>query len=78
VVDAVREGIIPQDQVENICIIVGVFIHWDASDDQKIFDWNREATKQSIARAMGGEPTAQQVIDGEAQARHPFAAGAEA
>jgi len=78
VVDAVSEGIIPQDQVENLCIIVGVFIHWDASDDKKIFDWNREATKQSVARAMGAEPSAQQVVDGAAEARHPFAAGAEA
>ena len=77
VVDAVSEGIIPQDQVENLCIIVGVFIHWDAADDKKIFDWNREATKQSIARAMGGQPTAQQVLDGEAEARLPFASGAE-
>jgi 5,6,7,8-tetrahydromethanopterin hydro-lyase len=78
VVDAVSEGIIPQDQVENLCIIVGVFIHWDAADDKKIFDWNREATKLSVARAMGAEPSAQQVVDGAAEARHPFAAGAEA
>jgi len=77
VVDAVREGLIPQNQVDDLCIIVGVFIHWDAKDDKKIFDWNREATKQSIARAMGGQPTAQQVLDGEAEARHPFASGAE-
>jgi 5,6,7,8-tetrahydromethanopterin hydro-lyase len=78
VVDAVSEGIIPQDQVEDLCIIVGVFIHWDATDDKKIFDWNREATKLSVARAMGAEPSAQQVVDGAADARHPFAAGAEA
>ena len=78
VVDAVSEGIIPQDQVENLCIIVGVFIHWDAADDKKIFDWNREATKLSVARALGAEPSAQQVVDGAIEARHPFAAGAEA
>ena len=78
VVDAVSEGIIPQDRVEDLCIVVGVFIHWDASDEKKIFDWNREATKQSVARAMGAEPSAQQVVDGAAEARHPFAAGAEA
>ena len=78
VVDAVSEGIIPKDQVENLCIIVGVFIHWDATDDKKIFDWNREATKLSVSRAMGAEPSAQQVVDGAAEARHPFAAGAEA
>jgi 5,6,7,8-tetrahydromethanopterin hydro-lyase len=77
VVDAVRDGIIPADQVDDLCIIVGVFIHWEATDDKKIFDWNRQATTESIARAMGGEPTAQQVADSQAQARHPFAGGAE-
>jgi 5,6,7,8-tetrahydromethanopterin hydro-lyase len=78
VVDSVREGVISEAQVEDLCIIVGVFIHWDATDDKKIFDWNREATKLSVARAMGAEPSAQQVVDGATEARHPFAAGAEA
>jgi 5,6,7,8-tetrahydromethanopterin hydro-lyase len=77
VVDSVRDGVIPSDAVEDLCIIVGVFIHWEATDDKKIFDWNYEATKQSIARALNGEPSAQQVAESEAQARHPFAGGAE-
>jgi 5,6,7,8-tetrahydromethanopterin hydro-lyase len=77
VVDSVREGVIPEGDVENLCIIVGVFIHWEATDDKKIFDWNYQATKESIARALGGEPSAQQVLDGAAEARHPFAGGAE-
>jgi 5,6,7,8-tetrahydromethanopterin hydro-lyase len=55
-----------------------VFIHWDATDDKKIFDWNYQATKESIARALKGEPSVQAVIDGEAHARHAFAGGAEA
>ena len=78
VVHAVRDGVIAEGDVDDLCIIVGVFIHWDAADDKKIFDWNREATKTSIARAMRAEPTAQQVVDGATDARHPFAAGAEA
>jgi 5,6,7,8-tetrahydromethanopterin hydro-lyase len=77
VVDSVREGAISEAQVEDICIIVGVFIHWDASDDKKIFDWNYQATKESIARALNNQPSAQQVVDGAAEARHPFAGGAE-
>ena len=77
VVDSVREGIIKEGDVDDLCIIVGVFIHWEATDDKKIFDWNRQATTESIARAMAGEPTAQQVADSQAQARHPFAGGAE-
>ena len=77
VVDSVREGVIPEDQVDDLCVIVGVFIHWEAADDKKIFDWNYQATKESIARALGGEPTIQEILDGEAEARHPFAGGSE-
>src|SRR4051795_9900183 len=78
VVDSVREGVIPENQVDDLCIVVGVFIHWDATDDKRIFDFNYQATKESIARALRGEPTSQQVLDAAAEARHPFASGAEA
>jgi len=78
VVDSVAEGVIPKDQVDDLCIIVSVFIHWEAEDDKKIFDWNYQATKESIARAMAAEPTAGTVMAAEADARHPFASGVEA
>ena len=78
VVDSVREGVISEAQVEDLCIIVGVFIHWDATDDKKIFDWNYQATKESIARAMRSEPSVDTVLEQEREARHPFAAGVEA
>lgn len=78
VVDSVREGVISEGDVDDLCIICGVFIHWDAKDDKKIFDWNYQATKEAIARALANEPSASAVIDAEATARHPFAAGAEA
>jgi len=77
VIDSVREGVISSDQVDDLCVIVGVFIHWEATDDKKIFDWNYQATKESIARALSGEPTVQQILDGAAEARHPFAGGTE-
>ena len=62
VVDSVAEGVIPKDQVDDLCIIVGVFIHWEAEDDKKIYDWNYEAVKTSIARALGGEPSTDKVL----------------
>jgi 5,6,7,8-tetrahydromethanopterin hydro-lyase len=77
VVDSVRDGVISAEQAEDLCVVVGVFIHWEATDDKKIFDWNYQATKESIARALGSEPSMQTVLDGEADARHPFAGGAE-
>src|SRR5579875_2856447 len=77
VVDSVSEGVIPRDQVDDLCIIVGVFIHWEASDDKKIYDYNYEAVKSSIARALRGEPSVDKVLAETPTARHPFAGGAE-
>jgi len=56
VADSVAEGVIPQDEADNIFICVGVFIHWEATDDKKIQDYNYRAVKESIARAISGEP----------------------
>ncbi|MFQ5889787.1 MAG: formaldehyde-activating enzyme [Gemmatimonadota bacterium] len=77
VVDSVEEGIIPKDQVDDLCILVGVFIHWEAEDDKKIFDFNYQATKESIERAIKSLPTIDTVLSKKEAARHPFAAGAE-
>ena len=77
VVASVREGIINEADVDDLCIIVGVFIHWDAKDDKKIFDYNFQATKESIARALAGEPSLKTVLDSSEAARHPFAGGSE-
>jgi 5,6,7,8-tetrahydromethanopterin hydro-lyase len=77
VVDSVADGTIPKDQVDDLCIVVGVFIHWDAEDDKKIFDYNYEAVKTSISRALRGEPSVDKVLEETPAARHPFASGAE-
>ena len=77
VVDSVEDGTIPQSQVDDLCVIVGVFIHWEAEDDQKIYDYNYEATKLAVERAMAEEPKASEVVAGKAGARHPFGGGTE-
>ena len=77
VVDSVAEGVIPRDQVDDLCLIVGVFIHWEAEDDKKIYDYNYEAVKLSIARALANEPSVDKVLADTPSARHPFAGGAE-
>ena len=72
VADAVAEGIIPKDQCEDLVIVCGVFIHKAAEDNKKIYDFNYEATKLSIARAMKSEPSADEMIAGKDNAAHPF------
>src|SRR6266478_5619726 len=48
VADSVAAGVIPKDQAENLVIVAGVFIHGEAKDNKKIYDYNYEATKQAI------------------------------
>jgi 5,6,7,8-tetrahydromethanopterin hydro-lyase len=73
VADSVADGIIPQADAESLVCIVGVFIHWEAKDNKKIFDYNYRATKESIARAMKGEPNVRTVTERKDKAKHPFA-----
>lgn len=71
VADSVAEGVIPKDKCEDYVIVCGVFIHWEAEDDTKIYDYNYQAVKESIARAMAGTPTADEVVAGR-ETKHPF------
>ena len=77
VVDSVSSGVIPKDKANDWCILVGVFIHWMAEDDKKIYKYNYQAVKESVERALKGLPTVDQVLAQSKTARHPFAGGAE-
>ena len=74
VADSVAEGVIPAGEADDIFICVGVFIHWEAEDDKKIQEYNYQATKESISRAVRGEPKASEVVQQAKTAHHPFQA----
>ena len=71
VVDSVESGVIPKNKAEDYVIVCGVFIHPQAEDDTKIYDYNYEATKMAIAGAMKGEPKIDDVIAKKGD-KHPF------
>ena len=72
VADSVGDGVIPKDQAEDLVIVCGVFIHWEAEDSKKIYDYNYQATKDAIASAMAGKPSADEMLAGKDEAAHPF------
>ena len=72
VADSVGEGVIPKDAAEDMVCVCGVFIHPEAEDDEKIYNYNYEAVKQSIANAMGCKPSADEMIAKKDSAAHPF------
>jgi 5,6,7,8-tetrahydromethanopterin hydro-lyase len=73
VMDCVAEGTIPVALAEDLMIIVSVFIEWDAKDKKRIYDYNYQATKLAIERAVSKKPQASEILAKKDSARHPFA-----
>jgi 5,6,7,8-tetrahydromethanopterin hydro-lyase len=72
VADCVAAGVIPASQADDLVIVCGVFIHWEAADDNKIYQYNYDATKLAIERAMKGEPKIGDITANRDKAKHPF------
>ncbi|MFM8890392.1 MAG: formaldehyde-activating enzyme [Planctomycetia bacterium] len=71
VADSVEKGVIPKAEAEHLVIVCGVFIHWLAEDDKKIYEYNYKATVDAIANAMRGKPSVDEMIAGKDKAAHP-------
>lgn len=72
VADSVAEGIIPKEKVEEIVIIVSVFIHPEAKDYDSIYRYNYGATKLALQRAMVGFPDVELVTYEKDRSTHPI------
>jgi bifunctional enzyme Fae/Hps len=70
VVDSVENGSIPKERVEDIVIIVSVFIHPRGKDYQRIYRYNYAATKLALKRAMEGFPDIDVVFEEKPKAAH--------
>ncbi|EIJ44303.1 formaldehyde-activating enzyme [Beggiatoa alba B18LD] len=72
VADCLADGTIPMEEADDVFISVGVFIHWLAEDDSKIYDFNYAATKEALKRAIAREPKPQDVVAKRNSTQHPF------
>ncbi|HTU89913.1 MAG TPA: formaldehyde-activating enzyme [Gemmataceae bacterium] len=72
VADCVAAGAIAKGDVENLVIVAGVFIHPAAKDDKKIYQYNYDATKLAIERAMKGEPKIDEILSKKDSVKHPI------
>jgi 5,6,7,8-tetrahydromethanopterin hydro-lyase len=72
VADSVADGTIPKGSADDLVIVCGVFIHPQAKDDMKIYQYNYDATKLAIQRAMKQEPKIEEVLAKKDTVKHPF------
>jgi 5,6,7,8-tetrahydromethanopterin hydro-lyase len=70
--DCIADGTIPKGAADDLVCVCGVFIHPAAKDDAKIYQYNYEATKLAIQRAMKGEPKIEEILAKKDTAKHPF------
>ena len=73
IADAVEEGIIPMNKLEEWVIIASVFIHPEADDYRKIYQYNYGATKLAIQRALKAYPPIEKIFYDKDRAKHPVA-----
>ncbi|MGC9346045.1 MAG: bifunctional 5,6,7,8-tetrahydromethanopterin hydro-lyase/3-hexulose-6-phosphate synthase [Candidatus Bathyarchaeales archaeon] len=72
VADAVEEGVIPKDKVDDWVIVCSVFVHPQANDYRKIYHYNYGATKLALRRALAKYPPLEKVFYDKDRARHPI------
>ncbi|MEW6010649.1 MAG: bifunctional 5,6,7,8-tetrahydromethanopterin hydro-lyase/3-hexulose-6-phosphate synthase [Euryarchaeota archaeon] len=72
VADAVEEGLIPEEKVEDLVLVVSVFIHPEAEDYRKIYQYNYGATRLAIRRAVGEYPEVGKVLAEKDRGSHPI------
>ncbi len=77
VLDAVREGVIPKDKVNDLGIIYSVWLDpavtkADKLDHKALFDVHREATLKVIRKAMNHEPTIDWLLENQDKVEHYY------
>jgi len=72
VADAVEEGIVPKDKVEDWVIVCSVFVHPQAKDYRRIYHYNYGATKLALKRALAKYPSLDKIFYDKDRARHPI------
>ncbi len=75
IVDCLKDGILPAEIANDICMIITVWLDPRCADDPKLdkkdlYRTNYEATKIAIGRAMRGEPTVEELIANRDKIRH--------
>ena len=70
VADAVEEGIIPKEEVEDYVVLVSIFIHPKGRDYQRIYRYNYAATKLALQRALSSFPSIDKVLEEKDKAIH--------
>ncbi len=72
VADSVEQSVIPEDKLDDWVILCSVFVHPEADDYRKIYQYNYGATKLALKRALAKYPPLKKIMYDKDRARHPI------
>jgi bifunctional enzyme Fae/Hps len=72
VADAVEDGIVPRSIIDDWVVIVSVFIHPQAQDERRIWQYNYSATKLALSRALESYPSWKKILYDKDRVKHPL------
>jgi 5,6,7,8-tetrahydromethanopterin hydro-lyase len=62
VIAAVREGFVPKGELDDLLLIAAVWVHWNAGDEDAVYENNLEATRLALEAGARGLPLAENVL----------------
>jgi len=68
----VEERIIPEDKLDDWLVICSVFVHPEAKDYRRIYQYNYGATKLALRRALDKYPPLKKIMYDKDRAKHPI------
>lgn len=69
---AIAQGTLPEERLDDLCLIANVFVHPAASIRRRVRINNYKAMRGAIRKAVEGRPTLDELIHEKHAARHPF------
>ena len=72
VADAVEEGVVPQEKIDDWVIVCSIFVHPKAKDYRKIYHYNYSAAKLALKRALANYPPLEKILYDKDRAKHPI------
>jgi len=65
-------GVLPEDGLDDLCMIANVFVHPAAAIRQRVMFNNYKAMRAAVRKALEGRPAMDELINEKEAARHPF------
>jgi 4-hydroxy-tetrahydrodipicolinate synthase len=68
----IKDGILPKEILDDICMIANVFVHPAAANRHRIMFNNYKAMLHATKKALEERPSVQELLNEKESARHPF------